>query len=121
MVTNSNSFQKTLLPKKVTSAAEIIGVVISSTDGSLPNILNYQFILTELNSFKKGIIRQGNYCLTLSPEGIVVGFIDQIQANNEYFENAQTVRALIVRMSIFKIISPVISMNVTLHLFQSWD
>jgi hypothetical protein len=87
----ANIAQKGLLPK-IPTPPESIGVVISTADGNYPNILTYHFISNESDPINHRFIRQGQYCLSVSIEGLVIGVIEQIQINNQYFQDVQTVK-----------------------------
>lgn len=70
-----------------------IGVVISKSDGNSPQILHYSFILTQDGLQRSKIVRQGQYCIADSLEGFVIGVIEQIHVDNQYFTNHQTVKS----------------------------
>ncbi|UYP47723.1 hypothetical protein NEF87_004008 [Candidatus Lokiarchaeum ossiferum] len=70
-----------------------IGVVISNSDGNSPQILHYSFILTQDGLQKKNFVLHGQYCIVDSLEGFVLGVIEQIRVDNQYFTNHQTVKS----------------------------
>ena len=75
---------------------EPIGIVISGLNNLSPNIFEYSFILTNnqstFTSKNTPFIHQGQYCLVESHEGFVIGIVEQIRMNNQYFSNVQTVK-----------------------------
>ncbi len=75
---------------------EPIGIVISGSNNASPNIFEYSFILSEehssFSSKTSPFVQQGQYCLVESHEGFVIGIVEQIRMNNQYFSNVQTVK-----------------------------
>ena len=89
------TLQKVLVSKSE-NQIEPIGIVISGSNNLSPNIFEYSFILTNNNtaftSKNSPFIHQGQYCLVESNEGFVIGIVEQIRMNNQYFSNPQTVK-----------------------------
>jgi len=87
--------QKVLVSKSE-NQIEPIGIVISGSNNLSPNIFEYSFILTDNQSGPSSkstpFIQQGQYCLVESHEGFVIGIVEQIRMNNQYFSNVQTVK-----------------------------
>ena len=87
--------QKVLVSKSE-NQIETIGIVISGSNNLSPNIFEYSFILTDNQSGPSSkstpFIQQGQYCLVESHEGFVIGIVEQIRMNNQYFSNVQTVK-----------------------------
>jgi DNA helicase HerA-like ATPase len=83
--------QMRLVPNQLDSL-DSIGVVISCSGESTPNISEYSIILTDSQKNSPIRVRQGLFCAVDSPEGIVIGIIEQIYIDNEYFKNVQTVK-----------------------------
>ncbi len=85
-----------VLDSKSKQQIESIGIVISGINNLSPNIFEYSFILTNnqsaFTSKNSLFIQQGQYCLVESHEGFVIGIIEQIRTNNQYFSNVQTVK-----------------------------
>ncbi|QEE15703.1 ATP-binding protein [Promethearchaeum syntrophicum] len=85
-----------VLTSKSVPQIEPIGIVISGSNNLSPNIFEYSFILTDnqsvSNSKNSPFVQQGQYCLVESHEGFVVGIVEQIRMNNQYFSNVQTVK-----------------------------
>ncbi len=88
--------QQKICISKSEQQIEPIGIVISGSNNVSPNIFEYSFILTNSNpSFSTKstpFIQQGQYCLVESNEGFVIGIVEQIRMNNQYFSNVQTVK-----------------------------
>lgn len=66
-----------------------IGTVVATTDG--PSISRFQFVMKD-HGRDASEARWGQFVATQSPEGLVIGVVDDLRAYNEYFENAQTVK-----------------------------
>jgi len=88
--------QQKICISKSEQQIESIGIVISGTNNLSPNIFEYSFILTNnqaaFTSKNSPFIQQGQYCLVESHEGFVIGIVEQIRMNNQYFSNVQTVK-----------------------------
>lgn len=67
-----------------------VGIIISEFSRSSPNISEFSFIITEP---ERCSIFQGQYCITSSIEGLLVGYVEEIYVSNQYFQNAQTVKS----------------------------
>ena len=79
---------KTMLHHKENQS---IGVVITFPDGTSPNITEFSFILSS-HDLDEIPIKHGQFVMVESGEGIVIGIIDQIRVDNQYFQNIQTVK-----------------------------
>lgn len=66
-----------------------VGVVISDPSHQSPNINEFAFLISDPQN---STIKHGQYCITPSNEGLIIGIINEIQVSNAYFQNAQTVK-----------------------------
>ncbi len=66
-----------------------IGTVVATTDG--PSISRFQFVMKD-HGREQSEVRWGQFVTTQSPEGLVIGVVDDLRACNEYFENALSVK-----------------------------
>jgi DNA helicase HerA-like ATPase len=78
---------KTALP-----TPESFGTVIALPTGNSPNVLEFMCILAEQSPQSTNKPRQGQFCVTSTIEGLLIGKIEQIQTSNTYFQDAQTVK-----------------------------
>ncbi len=69
-----------------------IGIVISKSDGSSPNILHFSFMITSTRTGLGPNVQHGQYCVVDSIQGQIVGIINQIHIFNNYFHDFQTVK-----------------------------
>ncbi len=69
-----------------------IGIVISKSDGSSPNILHFSFMITTTRTSLGPNVQHGQYCVVDSIQGQIVGIIDEIHIYNNYFHDFQTVK-----------------------------
>lgn len=69
---------------------ENIGTIYTSPAENSPNTDHYLFIVDP--NVQNSLIRQGMFCSTLSEEGMLIGKIEDIIVNNEYYSNPQTVK-----------------------------
>ncbi|MCP4762528.1 MAG: ATP-binding protein [archaeon] len=72
-----------------------IGTIFSSNDNS-PDVDHFLFILDEIekNNSKNTnfCVRQGKYCYSFSDDGMIIGKIESIFIQNEYYNNPNTVK-----------------------------
>ncbi len=57
---------------------------------NLPNVSNYAFLLSKIE--KNSIVRMGSFCGVQTIEGYLIGIVERIILENEYFSNVQTVK-----------------------------
>ncbi len=82
---------KTKKPEVETpSPTDSVGTIYSSLADNSPNTDHFLFIFD--NSENSSLVRQGMFCSTFSEEGLVIGRIEEIYVNNEYYSNPQTVK-----------------------------
>jgi DNA helicase HerA-like ATPase len=67
-----------------------IGTVFSIPQMNLPNVLKYAFVLSKNNP--NSTVRMGSFCAVQTIEGYLIGIVERIILENEYFSNVQTVK-----------------------------
>ncbi|MHA1453772.1 MAG: helicase HerA domain-containing protein [Promethearchaeota archaeon] len=75
---------------EISIQTEDVGTIYSSPIDSSPNTNHFLFIIN--TNVDSSMVRQGMFCSTKSEEGLVIGRIEEIYVNNEYYANPQTVK-----------------------------
>lgn len=56
----------------------------------LPNVSKYAFVLSK--GKQNSVVKKGLFCITQTSEGWLIGIVEKIILENEYFSNVQTVK-----------------------------
>lgn len=67
-----------------------IGTVFSIPNMDLPNVSSFAFVLSK--GKREESVKKGLFCITETLEGCLIGVVEKIILENEYFSNVQTVK-----------------------------